>query len=67
MAGIKRLSAVKVDKERRPGLYADGLGLYLQITPGGTKSWIYRYRVGSKLRDIGLGSIHAVSLAQARD
>jgi integrase len=67
MAGIKRLSAVKVDKERRPGLYADGLGLYLQITPAGTKSWIYRYRVGSKLRDMGLGSIHAVSLAQARD
>jgi hypothetical protein len=67
MAGIKRLTAVKVDKERRPGLYADGLGLYLQITPAGTKSWIYRYRVGSKLRDMGLGSIHAVSLGQARD
>lgn len=67
MSRTNRLSAVKVQKEAKPGYHADGLGLYLQVSQAGAKSWIYRYRVGDKLRDMGLGSFYAVSLAQARD
>jgi hypothetical protein len=26
------------------GLYPDGQGLYLQVSPNSAKSWIYRYR-----------------------
>ena|ERR1700730_9296514 len=40
----KRLTALKVEKEKKPGLYSDGLGLYLQVRSGGAKSWIFRYR-----------------------
>jgi integrase len=67
MAVLKRLTNVKVEKEKKPGLYSDGLGLYLQVGKIGAKSWIFRYRVGTKLRDMGLGSVNAISLAEARD
>ena len=29
---IGRLTALKVDKAKRPGMYADGGGLYLRVT-----------------------------------
>ncbi len=48
-------------------MYADGLGLYLKVRDGNSKSWIFRYRTGGKLRDMGLGPFHTVSLAEARD
>lgn len=67
MASGKRLTAVKVEKEKKPGLYCDGQGLYLQVREGGAKSWIFRYRVDAKSRDMGLGSFNAVSLAEARE
>jgi integrase len=67
MANGKRLTALKVEKEKKAGLYCDGLGLYLQVRAGGAKSWIFRYRTNGKLRDMGLGSVNAVTLAQARE
>ena len=64
------LTALKVKRETKPGMHGDGNGLYLQITPsksgGVSKSWLYRYKVGGKSRKLGLGSLHAVSLADAR-
>jgi integrase len=42
-------------------------GLYLQLTPGGGRSWVLRILVGARRRDIGLGSFPSVTLAQARD
>ena len=43
-------------------------GLYLQVASGGTKSWLFRYKspVTAKQREMGLGSLDLVSLAQAR-
>ncbi|MFD2181733.1 tyrosine-type recombinase/integrase [Rhodoplanes azumiensis] len=64
---MKRLTALKVEREKRPGLYSDGLGLYLQVRSSGSKSWIFRYRAGKKLRDMGLGSVNAIGLAEARE
>ncbi len=49
-----------------PTLLGDGNGLYLQITPPGVKSWIYRYRLRGKTRSMGLGSIYTYSLDDAR-
>jgi integrase len=40
--------------------------LYLQVTTSGGRSWIFRYRMDGKQREMGLGSVLAVSLAQAR-
>jgi integrase len=49
-----------------PGMHYDGGGLYLQVSGTGGCSWIYRYRAGKKLRDMGLGSADTVSLKAAR-
>jgi integrase len=68
--GIKRLST--------PGLYHDGGGLYLQVSlpkrkasgatgPEVNRSWVFRYRLQGKLRSMGIGSFHDVSLSEARE
>jgi integrase len=61
-----RLKAVEIKGLKAEGLYADGGGLYLRCTSSGSQSWIYRYRAGGKLRDMGLGPIASVPLAKAR-
>ena len=50
----------------RRGYYADGAGLYLQISVLGTASWIFRFQQDNKVRDMGLGSAKLISLTQAR-
>jgi integrase len=77
---IHRLTATRV-KNAQPGkrrdgtprarVYADGGGLYLQVSPGSgrtSKSWIYRYASATgKERFMGLGSLDTVTLAEARE
>src|SRR5262249_52923090 len=60
-------TAVKVAAlaKRTKGTYGDGLGLYLQVSPGGA-SWVFRYRVAGRLREHGLGPLHTITLAEAR-
>jgi integrase len=64
---FNRLTAVAVVKLKTPGLHNDGGGLYLQIGEGGARSWLYRFRLHDKRRDMGLGSAAAISLADARE
>lgn len=66
---LHRLSARTVVTKKRPGLYGDGGGLYLQIAEGGTKTWIFRYRspLTKKPRYMGLGALHSVGLPKARE
>lgn len=64
---INRLSARFVQTVSKAGYYPDGGGLYLQVTATGAKSWIFRYRLGAKRPEMGLGSTLALSLAQARE
>ena len=63
---INRLSARQVATASKPGLHADGAGLYLKIDDGGAKSWIFRRDAGGRTRKWGLGPLHAVSLADAK-
>ena len=72
---INRLSSRTVTTVSKAGLYADGGGLYLQVTAGRskiseesyeTRSWVFRFRRNGKLRDMGLGSLNTLSLADAR-
>jgi len=63
---IHKLSAKAVEKATKSGLYGDGGGLYLQITAGGVKSWLFRYMRSGKARGMGLGPLHTVGLAAAR-
>jgi integrase len=60
-----RLTALKVSRAKRPGMYADGDGLYLQITEGGA-SWVYRYMLNGRAREMGLGSLALYGLSEAR-
>ena len=68
---INRLSARKVEKKARPGMHADGGGLYLRISSGKNsgRRWVFLYRrpSGGKRCEMGLGSTLAVSLARARE
>lgn len=61
------LTARKVDTIKTPGLFADGGGLYLQVTAAGAKTWIFRYSLAGRRRDMGLGSTSLVGLALARE
>jgi len=63
---LNRLTALDVRRAKDRGYLCDGGGLYLQITPTGYKSWVFRFRDGGKLREMGLGSVPIVSLAEAR-
>ena len=67
MRALYRLTARKVQTLSKPGRYADGGNLYLQIGNGG-KSWIFRYRQRptGRVREMGLGAVRAVSLQEAR-
>jgi integrase len=77
MAKTGRLTALQVTRAKEPGMYADGGGLYLQVTSNGkprrtgetvepAKSWIFRYALRGKVREMGLGSLSAISLQDAR-
>jgi len=48
-------------------MYADGGGLYLQVSENGGRSWIFRFKQNGRARDMGLGSLTSVSLATARE
>ena len=63
----KRLTARTVETLTITGRHADGDGLYLTVRPGGSKQWIFLYRSGGRLREMGLGSpASGVTLAKAR-
>jgi hypothetical protein len=38
-----KLELLDVERETRPGKYADGNGLYLVVKGATSKNWIYRY------------------------
>lgn len=63
---LHRLNALQVSKEVAPGYYADGGGLYLQISTSGSRSWIFRFTIAGRSREMGLGPLSLVSLATAR-
>jgi hypothetical protein len=66
---IHRLSPLEV-ANAKVGMHADGGGLYLQVTRTAAgqlnKSWLFRYAVCGRERQMGLGSLTEVKLADAR-
>ena len=67
----ERLSSAKV-RHAKVGMHADGGGLYLQVTNGKeegqlNKSWLFRFALKGKERQMGLGSLNAIGLSEARD
>jgi integrase len=64
---LNRLTALKVQRAKKHGLYADGGSLYLRVADGGSKQWVFRYVVNGRLRDMGIGPVHTLTLAEARE
>ena len=52
MAG--KLKPLDVERETRPGKYADGDGLYLIVSGPTSKNWSYRYYKDGNQRWLGL-------------
>jgi integrase len=70
MRSFNRLSVARVRQvvaEGKPGMFADGDGLYLSIARAGTASWTFRYMFCGKNHEMGLGPERDVTLKQARD
>src|SRR6516164_6899420 len=67
MAGTAgRLTALKVERlKSKNGMHHDGGGLYLQVTPGGA-SWVLRFMLKGRAREMGLGPLTLYGLADAR-
>jgi integrase len=63
----RRLTMLAVQHAKKPGMLADGDGLYLQVSSVGARSWIFRFSFEGKSREMGLGSLKAVGLAAARE
>jgi integrase len=66
MRSLSRLNALTVGRLKEPGMYADGGGLYLQVSRSGTKSWIFRFAMNGREREMGLGPLHTIGLSDAR-
>lgn len=60
------LSALKIKSLKEPGRYSDGDGLILDLRAPGRGHWMVRVQYGGKRRDIGLGSLEHIGLADAR-
>ncbi|MDB2438562.1 tyrosine-type recombinase/integrase [Hellea sp.] len=64
---IHKLTKKQIESFSKPGRYNDGGGLYLHVRKGGTKTWIYRFRQDSKLKEMSLGPLTpANDLREAR-
>lgn len=67
MGKLTAKTVEKLVREKTPKMHSDGDGLYLRVKSSGSSSWLYRYRTGGKLRDMGLGAYPEITLAEARD
>ena len=65
-----QLTALRAQKVTEPGKYPDGNGLILQVTKGRAnavrKSWLVRFSIAGKQREMGLGTFPELGLADAR-
>ena len=58
MAGARqKLNRTLVKGLKEPGRYNDGGGLYLMIRKSGLKTWVFRYMIDGRSRDMGLGTV----------
>ena len=62
----KALTAKFVESIKIKGKYFDCHGLFLRVTPKGTKQWVQRITINRKRTEIGLGSANVIPLSMAR-
>jgi hypothetical protein len=64
---VNKLSVVLINKLSSPGYYGDGGGLWLRVSKDVSKSWVFRFTLAGRRREMGLGSLQTISLAIARE
>src|SRR5450830_1383743 len=52
--------------DRKQARFADSGGMYLQVSPAGSKRWFLKYRIAGAEKQLALGSYPDVSLTNAR-
>jgi integrase len=52
--------------DKKQARFTDSGGMYLQVSPGGSKRWFLKYRVDGKEKQLALGGYPDVSLKSAR-
>ena len=52
--------------DRRQARFTDSGGMYLQVSPNGSKRWFLKYRAAGKEKQLALGRYPDMSLAEAR-
>lgn len=52
--------------EKARARFSDAAGLYLEVAPGGSKRWFWKYYFDGKEKRLALGTYPAVTLKQAR-
>ena len=63
---MNKLTARGVATLTQVGRHSDGGGLYLVVGPTGSRAWVFMWKVAGKRREMGLGPLAGVSLAEAR-
>jgi integrase len=61
------LTTARIKSVVKPGVYADGGGLYLKVVDSGARRWVFRGRLNGQPVARGLGGFPAVGLADARE
>lgn len=64
---VNKLSVVLINKLSSPGYYGDGGGLWLRVSKDVSKSWVFRFTMAGRRREMGLGALHTISLGMARE
>jgi integrase len=64
---LKPLTIDKAKPKEAPYALTDGGGLILEVMPGGSKVWRYKYHFGGKREKVTLGAYPAMTIRQARD
>ena len=59
------LTALEI-KNAKKGMHCDGNGLYLRVQASGAKSWIFRFQLNGKRREMGIGTLADKSAPDAR-
>ena len=62
----KQCKSAVCPTDKKRARFTDSGGLYLEVSPAGSKRWFWKLYVDSKESRMALGSYPAVSLAEAR-
>lgn len=62
MAKLKPVTLSKL----KAGFHSDGGNLYLRVKESGARSWVFRYKLADKVKELGIGSFNDRSLLEAR-